>query len=118
LLSTLRHRKARLDWNLLRQFLLHRREFGADWRLVSFWLGTSLGAVAWCKTTMLQPVKCPVCGTSTVEPVLQNVKVTAQYELHEGDIGGLKVYRCTELGHIFFVRTADLEVESVQTLAS
>jgi hypothetical protein len=67
---------------------------------------------------MLQPLNCPVCGKDAIEPVLQKIKVMAQYELHESDIGGLKVYRCKEMGHIFFVRTADLEVESIQALAS
>jgi len=67
---------------------------------------------------MLQPIQCPVCGKNTIEPVLQNINVRARYERFEGDIGGLKVYRCTELGHIFFVRTVDLEDEGTQTLAS
>ena len=67
---------------------------------------------------MLQPVKCPVCGKGTIEPVLQNVTVMARYESFQGDIGGLKMYRCKELGHIFFVRTADLEGDHTQTLAS
>jgi len=57
---------------------------------------------------MLQPVTCPVCGKSTIEPVLQKISVQAQYEGFRGDIGGLRTYRCTELGHIFFVRSSDL----------
>lgn len=67
---------------------------------------------------MLQPIKCPVCGKGTIEPVLQKVSVMAQYEDFQGDIGGLRVYRCTELGHIFFVRTADLETNDAKTHAS
>jgi uncharacterized Zn finger protein len=57
----------------------------------------------------LRPLQCPVCGKEKIEPVLQKVHVQAQYEGFRGDIGGLRTYRCTELGHIFFVRTTDLE---------
>jgi hypothetical protein len=62
-------------------------------------------------------MQCPVCGNDAIEPVLQKITVQAQYEGFKGDIGGLRVYRCKELGHIFFVRTADLEGDT-QTLAS
>jgi len=67
---------------------------------------------------MLQPIQCPVCGKASIEPVLQKISVQAQYEGFRGEIGGLKAYRCTELGHIFFVRMADLEGEDVYTVAS
>jgi hypothetical protein len=67
---------------------------------------------------MLRPIKCPVCGESSIEPVLQKICVRAEYKDFQGDIGGLRTYRCTEMGHIFFVRTADLEGEDSQTLAS
>ena len=67
---------------------------------------------------MLQPIKCPVCGKSTIEPVLQKISVMAHYQDFRGDIGGLRIYRCKELGHIFFVRAADLEGEDVRTAAS
>jgi hypothetical protein len=50
--------------------------------------------------------------------VLQKICVRAEYKDFQGDIGGLRTYRCTEMGHIFFVRTADLEGEDSQTLAS
>jgi hypothetical protein len=58
---------------------------------------------------MLDPVKCPVCGNCAIEPVLQKITVKAQSENFRGDIGGLRTYRCKEMGHIFFVRAADLE---------
>jgi hypothetical protein len=58
-----------------------------------------------------------VCGKNAIEPVLEKITVKAQYDDFQGDIGGLRVYRCTELGHIFFVRNADLEGDT-QTLAS
>lgn len=66
---------------------------------------------------MMVPLKCPVCGNLSIEPVLEEVKVTAEYESFAGDIGGLKVYRCTERGHIFFVRISDLG-DALDTLAS
>jgi hypothetical protein len=68
--------------------------------------------------TMLLPVKCPVCGKTSIEPILQSVKVVASYERFQGDIGGLAVYRCREMGHIFFVRSSDLEDSGAETLAS
>jgi hypothetical protein len=67
---------------------------------------------------MLQPLKCPVCGRSSIEPVLQKITVRAHSTDFHGDIGGLRMYRCTELGHIFFVRKADLEDENPQSMAS
>jgi len=67
---------------------------------------------------MLQPVKCPVCGKNTIEPVLEKISVMAQYDGFHGDLGGLRTYRCTELGHIFFVRTADLESADQRIVAS
>jgi hypothetical protein len=67
---------------------------------------------------MLLPMKCPICGNASVEPVLQTVKIIAAYEHFQGDIGGLKVYRCMEEGHIFFVRASDLLGADAETMAS
>jgi hypothetical protein len=67
---------------------------------------------------MMLPIQCPVCGKSSIEPVLQSVKVVASYAQFQGDIGGLKTYRCKEHGHIFFVRSSDLENEEAETRAS
>lgn len=69
-------------------------------------------------STMVRPLKCPICGKSSIEPVLETVKVVAAYERFQGEIGGLKVYRCTVEGHIFFVRNTDLQDASPETLAS
>lgn len=54
-------------------------------------------------------VKCPLCGNSEIEPVLDAITVTATYEDFNGPIGALIVLRCKIEGHIFFVRKADLE---------
>jgi hypothetical protein len=67
---------------------------------------------------MFLPLKCPVCGKPSIEPVLQLVKIMASYDRYQGEIGGLKVYRCKEEGHIFFVRSSDLEIGGAETLAS
>jgi hypothetical protein len=67
---------------------------------------------------MLLPMTCPICGKSSIEPVLHAVKVVATYERFQGDVGGLKVYRCKEEGHIFFVRASDLPGPSAETMAS
>ena len=67
---------------------------------------------------MLQPTQCPVCGRSAIEPVLHKITVRADSEDYHTKIGGLKTYRCKIEGHIFFVRTADLETDEAQTRAS
>ncbi|HZD95903.1 MAG TPA: hypothetical protein VE133_16705 [Candidatus Sulfotelmatobacter sp.] len=67
---------------------------------------------------MLLLLNCPICGKSSVEPILQTVKILARYERFKGDIGGLRAYRCRDEGHIFFVRLADLQSRWAETLAS
>jgi hypothetical protein len=67
---------------------------------------------------MLQPVKCPVCGRSSIEPVLQKITVQAHSDSFDGEIGGLRTYRCQIEGHIFFVRKADLEDGDARSVAS
>jgi uncharacterized Zn finger protein len=51
---------------------------------------------------------CPVCGRTTVEQLLREVQISAKVD-GETPVGGLQMYRCTELGHIFFVRARDIE---------
>lgn len=58
---------------------------------------------------MTGPVRCPLCGRTEIEPVLDKVTVTASYDDFESPIGALVVLRCTVEGHIFFVRKADVE---------
>lgn len=58
---------------------------------------------------MTGAVKCPLCGNSEIEPVLDAISVTATYQDFKGPIGALMVLRCKVEGHIFFVRKADLE---------
>ena len=59
----------------------------------------------------MTPILCPVCTRSTLEPILQ--KVILKAKIHDEHIvGGLLAYRCTEFGHVFFVRKADMEAES------
>ncbi|HET9180664.1 MAG TPA: hypothetical protein VFP59_00915 [Candidatus Angelobacter sp.] len=59
---------------------------------------------------MTGSVRCPLCGRSEVEPVLDKVTVTASYDDFESPIGALIVLRCTVEGHIFFVRKADMQI--------
>jgi hypothetical protein len=56
------------------------------------------------------PVRCPLCGRSEIEPVLDKITVTAKYDDFEGSIGGLVVLRCKIEGHIFFVRKSDMQM--------
>ena len=69
----------------------------------------SSGAVQ-LETNMSAGIQCPVCGETQIEPVLENVTVTATYDEFAGPIGALTVLRCQVYGHIFFVRQADLQI--------
>ena len=53
----------------------------------------------------MTPVFCPICTRSTLEAILQQVRIQAQID---GDriVGGVLAYKCTEFGQVFFVRTA------------
>lgn len=59
----------------------------------------------------MTPVLCPVCIRSGLEPILQEVTIKAEID-GERMVGGLVGFRCLDLGHIFFVRRADVEAES------
>jgi hypothetical protein len=54
-------------------------------------------------------VRCPLCGRSEIEPVLDRITVIARYDDFEGPIGALVVLRCKVEGHIFFLRKADVQ---------
>lgn len=55
------------------------------------------------------PVRlCPVCRTEAVVPLPQTVTVIAKIEGIEQKAGGVAAYRC-EQGHVFLVRSSDLE---------
>jgi hypothetical protein len=54
------------------------------------------------------PILCPICTRSSLEPILEKVTITAQLG-EERVVGGLLGYRCTEFGHVFFIRKADVE---------
>ena len=59
----------------------------------------------------MTPVLCPICTRSTLEQLFQPVKIKAEID-GERIVGGVLAYQCTEFGHVFFVRTADVEAES------
>ena len=59
---------------------------------------------------MTGPVRCPLCGRTEIEPVLDKIIVTARYDDFERPIGALVVLRCTVEGHIFFVRRAGMQI--------
>lgn len=59
---------------------------------------------------MTGPVKCPLCGGSEIEPVLDKITVTAAYDDFNGPVGALIILRCKDEGHIFFVRQSDVQV--------
>jgi hypothetical protein len=59
----------------------------------------------------MTPVLCPICTRSSLEEIFQNVSMEAKID---GDrvVGGLMAFRCTEFGHVFFVRRADVEADA------
>jgi hypothetical protein len=56
-------------------------------------------------------VLCPVCIRSGLEPILQEITIKAEID-GERVVGGLLGFRCLDLGHVFFVRRADVEAEA------
>ena len=56
----------------------------------------------------MMPILCPICTRSSLEPILENVTIKAQLG-DERVVGGLLGYRCTEFGHLFFIRKVDVE---------
>jgi hypothetical protein len=63
----------------------------------------------------MTPVLCPICTRSTLEPIFEEVKIKEQMD-GERIVGGLLAYRCTQFGHLFFVRKADVKAESKRAL--
>jgi hypothetical protein len=57
----------------------------------------------------MEPQSCPMCSRHSVEPPLGDVTISAQLD-RERLLGGIRAYRCTEMGHIFFVRVKEIEV--------
>ena len=57
----------------------------------------------------MTPILCPICTRSKLEPILQEVTIKAQLGADDRTVGGLLAYRCTEFGHVFFIRKADVE---------
>lgn len=51
-------------------------------------------------------VHCPICPSTCAEQVLTRYKVIATKD-GESEVGALAIYQCP-IGHIFFVRAADL----------
>jgi len=56
----------------------------------------------------MKPIMCPFCTQYTLEPLLKHITLTARID---GDsvVSGVMAYRCTENGHIFFVRKLDVD---------
>jgi len=61
----------------------------------------------------MEPLACPICTRRTLEQVLHAVCMTFRVD-GEHSVGGLMAYRCTENGHVFFVRTSDVEAPLTQ----
>jgi hypothetical protein len=51
-------------------------------------------------------VHCPICPSTFAEQVLTHYRVTATKDA-DSEVGALAIYQCP-IGHIFFVRAADL----------
>jgi hypothetical protein len=61
-------------------------------------------------------MRCPLCTRAELERLLERVTITAKID-RENTAGGILAYRCTENGHIFFVRVADVETPLMPGLA-
>jgi hypothetical protein len=56
-----------------------------------------------------RPHSCPICSRLTLQPLFDNVRITAELDHELRNVGGLAAFMCTENGHIFFVMQKDLE---------
>lgn len=59
----------------------------------------------------MTPALCPICTRSSLEPILEQIKIQAKID-GDRNVGALLAYKCIEFGHLFFVREADLEAVS------
>ena len=57
----------------------------------------------------MEPIVCPLCLRNMLENLASDVKLIVDGELRRPE--GLLSYRCTEYGHVFFVRESDVERE-------
>lgn len=55
-----------------------------------------------------KPISSPVCGRLTIEPLLRQIRITAELEGVVQDVRALDAFMCESEGHIFFIRASDL----------
>ena len=55
------------------------------------------------------PQSCPICNRLQVKPLLEEVRISAMIGGNTESVHGLVGYICEVNGHIFFVRTSDME---------
>lgn len=63
-----------------------------------------------------QPLSCPVCGRILVEPLLENFRISAEGDGMIHDVNAMKAFHCQVEGHIFFIRSSDLEAGQLTVL--
>jgi hypothetical protein len=65
---------------------------------------------------MDRPHCCPICNEYRVTTTLQEVNVTATFRGDDRTVHALASFTC-DRGHVFFVRMADLTIESSALLS-
>jgi hypothetical protein len=61
---------------------------------------------------MPNPNICPVCELDSIEHILEGVQIVAKVNgAGENVAHGIVVYRCTQKGHIFFLRISDVNAD-------
>ena len=62
---------------------------------------------------MPSPHFCPICELDSIERILEDVQIAAKIKgAAENVVNGIVAYRCTQHGHIFFVRYSDVKARS------
>jgi len=65
---------------------------------------------------MTNPNICPVCELDSIERILEDVQIAAQITGSGENVShGIVAYRCTQNGHIFFLRRSDVNADSDAT---
>ena len=57
----------------------------------------------------MTPQSCPICNRLSLRRLLEDFQISAAINGENRNITGLAAFICEIAGHIFFVRTADLE---------
>ena len=69
------------------------------------------------KIQPIAKVYCPICVNAPAGEILAKYEVMATTD-RKTKVGGLRVFMCSSVGHVFFVRRADTDLAEIASLRS